>query len=104
LFFPVKLFVIQFAQVCLKLFRKFLDGFVNRLPGRLSSENVEFGIIDAARDRVIAPGFTALSGCLEQTVVCGQHAILPWYRDTIRLVETFLLHGSFCPAHVPQSV
>lgn len=71
------------------------DSFVNQLPNSLLENNVEFAIVEASRDRVIAPGQTHLEGCREMMVSYGQHGIFPTYRRSIELVERFLLHGTF---------
>ena len=71
------------------------DSFVNRLPNSLAENEVEFGIIEASKDRVIEQGGVILHGLVDYARVDGHHGILTWYRDTVRLVENFLEHGRF---------
>jgi pimeloyl-ACP methyl ester carboxylesterase len=71
------------------------DSFVNRLPNTLSEQGIEFGIVESARDRVIARGGVQLDGCRDYASVDGHHGVLTWYPDTVRLVENFLADGRF---------
>jgi hypothetical protein len=71
------------------------DSFVNGLSNSFIENEVEFGIIEARRDRVIQSGHTYLSGARDLASVDGHHGILTWYPRTIALVETFLRQGNF---------
>jgi pimeloyl-ACP methyl ester carboxylesterase len=71
------------------------NSFVNGLPNSFRQNNLEFGIIESTKDRVIRPGFVELDGCADIASVVGQHGILTWYSRTLTLVENFLLHGKF---------
>ena len=71
------------------------ESFVNRLPNPLLNRGIEFGIVEATKDRVIAPGAVKLNGLKDFASVTGHHGILTWYRKTIELVENFLTTGSF---------
>lgn len=71
------------------------DSFVNGLVNSLDQNEIEFGIIEASKDRVIAPGGVHLDGYRDFAVVDGHHEILTWYSQTISLVENFLVHGRF---------
>ena len=70
------------------------DSFVNQLPNSLRPE-VEFGIVEATKDRVIAQGCVLLDGYRDYARVTGHHGVLAWYPQTVRLAENFLVHGSF---------
>ncbi len=74
------------------------DSYVNHLENSLLEHSIDFGIVESAKDRVIAKGCVHLEGCRDFAVVDGHHAILTWYRQTIRLVENFLTRGQFSPA------
>jgi pimeloyl-ACP methyl ester carboxylesterase len=78
------------------------DSFVNRLPNSLLQQNIEFGIVEAGKDRVIAPGGVHLPGLRDLAVVSGHHGILPWYPETARLVHNFLSYGAFQGLVVPE--
>ena len=69
--------------------------FVNNLPNSLQQNGIEFGIVEASKDRVIASGFVHLDGHRDIAQVTGHHGILTWYSSTIDLVERFLDHGCF---------
>ena len=71
------------------------ESFVNRLPNPFLEHNIELGIVAAVRDRVIAPAAVQIAGARDMAWVDGHHGLLPWYSDTIRLVEQFLTSGSF---------
>ena len=71
------------------------DSFVNSLPNSFQQKSIEFGIVEATRDRVIASGFTDLEGSCDQASVDGHHGILTWYPQTWNLVESFLRDGEF---------
>lgn len=69
--------------------------YVNRLGNPLSQRKVELGIIEAKRDRVIAPGKVLLDGYADLARVDGHHGILSWYPQTMQLVCNFLRSGRF---------
>ena len=73
------------------------DSFVNNLPNPFLDQNIEFGIVVAGKDRVIAPNCVELDGFRDIATVNAHHGILTWYSKTAQLVEDFLLHGSFHP-------
>lgn len=70
------------------------DSFVNQLPNSLRPE-VEFGIVEASKDRVIVQGGVLLDGYRDYARVTGHHGVLAWYPQTIQLAEEFLVHGRF---------
>ncbi len=74
------------------------DSFVNRLPNTLKQKEIEFGIIESTKDRVIEQGGVHLEGYRDYARVEGHHGVLTWYSNTIRLVEDFLTQGKFCVA------
>ena len=69
--------------------------YVNRLSRSLDHNHFALGIIEAKKDRVIASGCVLLESNHEFAQVNGHHGVLTWYADTVRLVESFLVHGSF---------
>jgi pimeloyl-ACP methyl ester carboxylesterase len=71
------------------------DSYVNCLENSLQEKAIEFGIIEAGRDRVIAKGGVRLPGNADFASVDSHHGILTWYSQTIQLVENFLIRGSF---------
>lgn len=71
------------------------QSYVNQLGNPLASRPLELGIIEAARDRVIAPGKVVLEGYRDLARVNGHHGILSWYPQTLELVSSFLQQGSF---------
>ena len=71
------------------------DSFVNRLPNSLKMRGVEFGVIEASKDRVIRPDCVQLEGQADFACVEGHHGILTWYPKTLQLVEQFLRAGNF---------
>ena len=71
------------------------DSFVNQLPNTLKQKEIEFGIIESTKDRVIEQGGVRLEGYRDYARVEGHHGVLTWYADTIRLVEDFLSQGKF---------
>jgi len=71
------------------------DSYVNQLPNSLQPKDIEFGIIEAAKDRVIVQGGVLLDGYRDYARVEGHHGVLAWYPQTIQLAEDFLLHGRF---------
>ncbi len=77
--------------------------YVNCLPNSLEQNGIEFGILEANKDRVIAPGFVTLDGHCDFAQVDGHHGILGWYSETIERVENFLAHGRFDVSKVPDS-
>lgn len=73
------------------------NSFVNNLPNPFLDQEIEFGIIVAGKDRVIAPDCVELEGFRDIATVNAHHGILTWYSKTAQLVEDFLTHGSFNP-------
>lgn len=69
--------------------------YVNRLGNPLAEQPFELGIIEATRDRVIAPGKVILDGYRDIAQVNGHHGILSWYPQTLELVYSFLEQGRF---------
>ena len=80
------------------------ESYVNRLPNSLQQNEIEFGIVEASKDRVVPTGHTRLDGYKDFAHVDGHHGILTWYPQTIRLVESFLSSGSFSDALSPAPV
>lgn len=70
------------------------DSYVNQLPNSLRPE-VEFGIVEATKDRVIAQGGVLLDGYRDYARVEGHHGVLAWYPQAIQFAEDFLVHGRF---------
>lgn len=66
------------------------DSFVNRLGNSFEERSVEFAIIEASKDRVIAPGKAIIDGYRDYAQVAGHHGVLPWYPSVIRMVESYL--------------
>lgn len=66
------------------------DSFVNQLEDFRDTNDVEFAIVEAAYDRVIASTCVPLQGQSEYTVVKSNHGPLPWHRDAIKFVQQFL--------------
>ena len=71
------------------------DSYVNQLPNSFQSSDIEFGIVEATKDRVIVQGGVLLDGYRDYASVKGHHGVLAWYPQTIQLAEDFLVHGSF---------
>jgi triacylglycerol esterase/lipase EstA (alpha/beta hydrolase family) len=71
------------------------ESYVNQLPNSLQSNGIEFGIVEATKDRVIAQGGVLLDGYRDYARVEGHHGVLAWYRQAIQLAEDFLVHGRF---------
>jgi pimeloyl-ACP methyl ester carboxylesterase len=71
------------------------ESYVNRLGNPLLQRKVELGIIEASKDRVIAPGKVLLEGYSDLARVDGHHGILSWYPQTMQLVCNFLQSGRF---------
>jgi len=71
------------------------DSYVKQLPNSLQSSGVEFGIIEATKDRVIVQGGVLLDGYRDYAQVEGHHGVLAWYPQAIQLAEDFLVRGSF---------
>ena len=75
------------------------DSFVNRLPNSFKDRGLEFGVVEATKDRVIRPDCVPLEGQRDFARVVGHHGILTWYPQTGELIERFLLTGSFGAEH-----
>ena len=71
------------------------DSFANQLPNSFMAKGIEFGIVEATKDRVIAQGNVLLDGYRDYASVTGHHGVLAWYPQTIQLAENFLIHGRF---------
>lgn len=71
--------------------------YVNSLANSFQDNDIEFGIIEATKDRVIRPGGVQLDGSVDFAKVDGHHGILTWYSQTLELVENFLEYGEFVP-------
>jgi len=71
------------------------DSYVNQLDELGKMEDLKLGIIEAEKDRVIAPGAVRLNRPHEYCQVRGHHGILTWYRRTGQLAEMFLRKGRF---------
>ena len=71
------------------------ESYVNRLPNSPLEARLEFGVIEASKDRVIHPECIQLEGQSDFARVVGHHGLLSWYPETIGLVETFLRNGKF---------
>ncbi len=71
------------------------DSFVNRLSNSLQIRQLEFGVIEASKDRVIRPECVQLDGQADFARIDGHHGILTWYPQTRQLVEQFLTSGKF---------
>ena len=69
--------------------------FVNRLPNSLKDQGIEFGVVEAMKDRVIHPDCVQLEGQHDFAQVDGHHGVLTWYPQTQELIERFLLTGTF---------
>ena len=68
------------------------DSYVNQLPNSFQSSDIEFGIVEATKDRVIVQGGVLLDGYRDYAQVKGHHGVLAWYPQTIQLAEDFLLN------------
>ncbi len=79
------------------------DSYVNNLPNPFAENEIEFGIVEASKDRVIAPGKVRLGGYQDFATVEGHHGILTWYPQTAKLVENFLAHGRFDAAPIARA-
>lgn len=79
------------------------QSYVNQLGNPLRSRQLELGIIEASRDRVIAPGKVLLEGYCDLARVDGHHGILSWYPQTLGLVSSFLMEGRFQSATAEAS-
>ncbi|MEM7452972.1 MAG: alpha/beta fold hydrolase [Planctomycetota bacterium] len=71
------------------------DSFVNQLPNSLLDRGVEFGIIEASKDRVIERGKVLLDGHRDYFCLQGHHGVLGWYPQTAHLVSHYLVNGCF---------
>lgn len=80
------------------------NSFVNQLPNSFLNNQIEFGLIEAKRDRVVRQGSVVISGYEDYATVDGHHGILPWYPRTMELVENFLASGRFADGRVPFPV
>jgi hypothetical protein len=69
--------------------------YVNELQNSFDRNGIEFGIVQAKKDRVIAGSAVLLDGQRDFAAIDGHHGILTWYPQTSRLVENFLTTGSF---------
>ncbi len=79
------------------------ESFVNGLPNSFEQKGIEFAIVESTKDRVIVQGGVHLDGYRDYARVEGHHGVLPWYSETIRLVENFLSSGEFQAVDVPQT-
>ena len=73
------------------------DSYVNSLPNPFLSKQIEFAIIAAGKDRVVAPGSIYLEGCTDIATVKSHHGLLTWYPKTQQLIIDFLHQGGFKP-------
>jgi hypothetical protein len=73
------------------------NSYVNRLPNPLATLGLEFGIVEASKDRVIYPNALKLGGCAQYARIDGHHGLMSWYPQTFRVVESFLQTGQFYP-------
>ena len=80
------------------------DSFVNQLPNSFKSKEIDFGIVEATKDRVIEAEAVRLDGSQDFAQVVGHHGILTWYRQTSDFVESFLTHGFFSAAASHQEI
>jgi triacylglycerol lipase len=71
------------------------ESYVNQLGNPLENSALELGIIEARKDRVIAPGKVVLAGYRDIAQVDGHHGVLAWYPQTMKLVSNFLATGRF---------
>jgi pimeloyl-ACP methyl ester carboxylesterase len=71
------------------------ESYVNQLPNSLKEHGLEFGVVEASKDRVIRPECVQLDGQSDFARVEGHHGVLTWYPETAQLIERFLLTGSF---------
>lgn len=70
------------------------DSFVNQVKDFRDTNDVEFAIVEAAYDRVIASSSVPLEGQSEYVVVKSNHGPLPWHADAIKFVQQFLSQKS----------
>jgi pimeloyl-ACP methyl ester carboxylesterase len=68
-----------------------------------SPEDLEFGVIAAARDAVVAPASAHLIGERDYVVCPGAHGMLIFRTDVARHVHSFLCHGHFAAAQPSPS-
>ena len=69
--------------------------YVNGLSNSFLDNQIEFGLIEASRDRVVAPGKAIIAGYKDLVSVDGHHAVMTWYPLTQKLVEQFIADGNF---------
>ena len=77
--------------------------FVNQLPNSFLNNQIEVGLVEAKRDRVVRPGSVLIPGYEDYAVVDGHHGVLPWYPQTISLAESFVKQGRFAAPFSSQS-
>ena len=66
------------------------DSFVNQLDDFRDTNDVDFAIVEAAYDRVIASSSIPLQGQSKHVVVKSNHGPLPWHAEAIQFVKQFL--------------
>ena len=66
--------------------------FVNRLA---EPRGIEFGVIAAARDHLVALSSTCLPSQADHIVAPGRHAAVLFQRDVVEQIVTFLGTGRF---------
>lgn len=71
------------------------ESFVNQLGNPFQKHRIEFATIEASKDRVVDPSSVQLEGQADFARMIGHHGYMPWYRDAMHLVESFLVHGRF---------
>lgn len=79
------------------------NSFVNQLPNTLLTNQIEFGLVEARRDRVVPAGSVVIPGYDDYAIVDGHHGILPSYRRTGELVENFLVGGTFAATDASEA-
>ena len=71
------------------------DSYVKQLPNSFQLGDIEFGIVEATKDRVIVQGGVLLDGYRDYASVEGHHGVLAWYPQAIQFTENFLANGRF---------
>lgn len=71
------------------------ESFVNQLANPFQKHGIEFATIEASKDRVVDSSSVQLEGQADFARMIGHHGYMPWYRDAMQLVESFLIHGRF---------